>query len=230
MASAPADDERPCRHLPPRPAGGPPLIVHLADLGHAEYFCGLPTTRVAWRWPSGRPVTVIVPAPAGAARPRRGHANRPALPAHAVAHALLLRCAERGVPGVAAPVPNRYGRISRRGPACDRRIRHRPDGARRGACPVGIESTIVDCSRDRPCCCGRRVEREALEPLLGRPLDERDAAAAASGDQSRTTRRPPAALAAGEQLQRRWQAPECRRTGWRYIHGWPGAPGGLHGA
>ena len=82
------------------------------------------------------------------------------MPPHPVAHALLLACAapsdgdEAGGPpvwGVAAPSANRFGRVS---PTAARHVQDELgddllvlDG---GPCDVGIESTIVDCTRGVP--------------------------------------------------------------------------------
>jgi L-threonylcarbamoyladenylate synthase len=68
-----------------------------------------------------------------------------------VAQALLAACAEQGVPGVAGPSANRFGRVS---PTTAQHVQQEfgdellvIDG---GPCEVGIESTIVDCSRGAP--------------------------------------------------------------------------------
>ena len=64
---------------------------------------------------------------------------------------LLLECARLGVPGLAAPSANRFGRIS---PTTAQHVRDEFGAALTvldgGACAVGIESAIVDCSRGRP--------------------------------------------------------------------------------
>jgi L-threonylcarbamoyladenylate synthase len=72
-------------------------------------------------------------------------------PAHPVALALLTACAQRGIHGLAAPSANQFGRVS---PTTAAHVQGEfgdelliLDG---GACSVGIESTIVDCSRGVP--------------------------------------------------------------------------------
>jgi L-threonylcarbamoyladenylate synthase len=72
-------------------------------------------------------------------------------PAHPVAHALLLAARTLGVPGVAAPSANQFGRVS---PTTAAHVLGEfgdqlliLDG---GACDVGIESTIIDCTRGAP--------------------------------------------------------------------------------
>ena len=73
------------------------------------------------------------------------------MPAHPVAHALLQHAARLGVPGVAAPSANRFGRVSPT-TAAHVTAEFGPDllVLDGGACPVGIESAIVDCTRDQP--------------------------------------------------------------------------------
>jgi L-threonylcarbamoyladenylate synthase len=79
-----------------------------------------------------------------------------------------------GVQGVSAPSANRFGRVS---PTTAAHVAGEfgpgllvLDG---GPCPVGIESTIVDCSRGRPVLLRPGVlTRAALEAVLGQPLQE----------------------------------------------------------
>ncbi|MEP6739819.1 MAG: L-threonylcarbamoyladenylate synthase [Caldimonas sp.] len=139
-----------------RPAGHP-LIVHVAEPGGAERFClGAAMPPIAMRlveafWPG--PLTVIVQrAPEMASAAAAGQATIGLrCPAHPVAHALLAAAREAGVPGIAAPSANRFGRISPTTAAhvvdefgADLLVL---DG---GATRVGIESAIVDCSGALP--------------------------------------------------------------------------------
>ncbi len=163
-----------------RPADHP-LIVHVAGLAQAEVFSGtLPGAALRLAnafWPG--PVTVIVPRRAGLATAAAGGQSSIGLrcPSHPVAQALLQRAAALGVPGVAAPSANRFGRIS---PTTAAHVAGEfgpgllvLDG---GPCPVGIESTIVDCSRGRPVLLRPGVlTRAALEAVLGQPLQAADA-------------------------------------------------------
>ena len=94
-------------------------------------------------------------------------------PDHPVALALLRAAARHGVLGVAAPSANRFGRIS------PTRAEHVMgefadddlwvlDG---GACEVGIESAIVDCSRAHPVLLRPgRLTRDDLEAAAGEPI------------------------------------------------------------
>jgi L-threonylcarbamoyladenylate synthase len=152
-----------------------PLIVHVADLAAAQSFGTL--TPAALRlggalWPG--PLTVIVPRRDGVAHAAAGGQASIGLrvPAHPVALALLRACARRGVAGIAGPSANRFGRVS---PTCARHVvdEFGPalavlDG---GACDVGIESAIVDCTRAAPALLRPgRLDRTRLEAVLGVPL------------------------------------------------------------
>jgi L-threonylcarbamoyladenylate synthase len=141
-----------------------PLIVHVANAeGIAHFAREVPAFAqklVAAFWPG--PLTVILPRLPGAATAATGGQDSVGLrcPAHPVAHALLVACAapgdgpEAGGPpvwGVAAPSANRFGRVS---PTTAQHVQDELgvdllvlDG---GPCQVGIESTIVDCTRGVP--------------------------------------------------------------------------------
>jgi L-threonylcarbamoyladenylate synthase len=163
-----------------RPAAHP-LIVHLADAARAEHFAasiGASAQTLMERfWPG--PLTLIVPR-----RPGRGDAAAARLssiglrvPSHPVALALLQQCARLGLAGLAAPSANRFGRVS---PTTAAHVVQEfgaglwvLDG---GACEVGIESTIVDCTREQPALLRPgRLGRAELEAVLGRRLAEADA-------------------------------------------------------
>jgi L-threonylcarbamoyladenylate synthase len=93
---------------------GHPLIVHVADAAHAGAFAAnwsaLAQRLAAAFWPG--PLTLIVPRRDGVAG--AAAAQQPTIglrcPAHALTHALLVRAAALGVPGVAGPSANRFGR------------------------------------------------------------------------------------------------------------------------
>ena len=158
-----------------RPADHP-LIVHVAGLDQAGFFASsLPPAAqrlAAAFWPG--PVTVIVPRRAGVAEAASG--GQPSIglrcPSHPVALALLQQAAALGVPGVAGPSANRFGRIS---PTSAAHVASEfgpgllvLDG---GDCPLGIESSIVDCSRGHPVLLRPGVlTRAALQAVLGQPL------------------------------------------------------------
>jgi L-threonylcarbamoyladenylate synthase len=162
-----------------RPAGHP-LIVHVADRVEAARFgviSPLAERIIDAFWPG--PVTVIVRRVPGAGN--AAAAGQPTIglrsPAHPVAHALLLAARDAGVPGIAAPSANRFGRIS---PTTAAHVEDEfgdikllvLDG---GATRLGIESAIVDCSRARPVLLRPGVlTRERLESALGAPLASPD--------------------------------------------------------
>ncbi|HKX44854.1 MAG TPA: L-threonylcarbamoyladenylate synthase, partial [Burkholderiaceae bacterium] len=93
-----------------------PLIVHVSDAEDAAAFADAlsPLARrlVAAFWPG--PLTIIVPRRAGVGAAAAGGQSTIGLrcPSHPVARALLLAARGHGVPGVAAPSANRFGRIS----------------------------------------------------------------------------------------------------------------------
>ena len=128
-----------------------PLIVHVAGSAQvADYAAEVPAFAqrlIDAFWPG--PLTLILPRRAGVAAAAAGGQNTIGLrcPSHPVAHALLR---ELGT-GLAAPSANRFGRVS---PTTAAHVQAEfgdallvLDG---GACDVGIESTIVDCSRGVP--------------------------------------------------------------------------------
>ena len=137
-----------------RPADHP-LIVHIASAAQAGVFAqdipAFATALMEKFWPG--PLTLILPRrPEVAAAAAGGQASVGLrVPAHPQALALLQACAERGVHGLAAPSANRFGKVSPTSAAhvTDEFGASVPvlDG---GDCAVGIESTIVDCSRGAP--------------------------------------------------------------------------------
>ncbi len=165
-----------------RPADHP-LIVHVSDAQAARAFAA-DWPPVAARltealWPG--PLTVIVPRRDGMAGAAAGGQSTIGLraPSHPAARALLQAAAAHGVHGVAGPSANRFGRIS---PTEARHVRDEFGDALAvldgGACAVGIESAIVDCSRGRPVLLRPGVlTRARLEAAAGEPLQSRDEAA-----------------------------------------------------
>ena len=165
-----------------RPADHP-LIVHVARPEQAQRFAAhwpVAAQRLVQAfWPG--PLTVIVPRAAGVAAAAAGGQTSVGLrcPAHPVAQALLTAAAERGVPGVAAPSANRFGRVS---PTSAAHVAGEFDQdlliLDGGDCDVGIESTIIDCTRDDRAVLLRPgvLTRERIEAVLGLRLAERDAA------------------------------------------------------
>jgi L-threonylcarbamoyladenylate synthase len=165
-----------------RPADHP-LIVHVSSFSDAQRFAAVwpesAARLTAAFWPG--PLTVIVPRVPGLATAAAAGQSTVALrfPAHPVARAVLEAAARRGVHGVAAPSANRFGRIS---PTTAQHVAEEfgpeltvLDG---GACGVGIESSIVDCSREHPVLLRPgQLARSALEAALGCSLQAPDASA-----------------------------------------------------
>jgi L-threonylcarbamoyladenylate synthase len=158
-----------------------PLIVHVLDAADATPFAGelpaLARRLVDAFWPG--PLTIIVPRREGVAAAAAGGQSTIGLrcPSHPVARALLAAARERGVPGVAAPSANRFGKVS---PTQAAHVVEEfgqqllvLDG---GACAVGIESSIVDCSRGRPVLLRPgQLTRQRIEAAAGEPLLDADA-------------------------------------------------------
>ncbi|MBP7606489.1 MAG: threonylcarbamoyl-AMP synthase [Giesbergeria sp.] len=139
-----------------------PLIVHVADASAIAHFASavpvFAQALVDAFWPG--PLTLILPRRPDRARAATGGQDSVGLrcPAHPVAHAVLQACAQGGsaldgapVRGVAAPSANRFGRVS---PTTAAHVQAELGDALLvldgGPCAVGIESTIVDCTRGVP--------------------------------------------------------------------------------
>ena len=164
-----------------RPADHP-LIVHVADAAALDHFAATvsPAARrlMAAFWPG--PLTLIVARRTGAGAAAAGGQDSIGLrmPAHPLALALLRAAAQLGVHGVAAPSANRFGRVS---PTTAAHVAQEfgpgllvLDG---GACPVGIESAIVDCTRALPALLRPgQLSRRQIEQVLGHPLAAADGA------------------------------------------------------
>ena len=205
-----------------RPSGHP-LIVHVADVVAAAHFAAhispLAQRLMAAFWPG--PLTLIVPRRAGVAAAAAGGQNSIGLrvPAHPVALALLREAAALGVVGVAAPSANRFGRVS---PTLAAHVvaEFGPelvvlDG---GACDIGIESAIVDCTGAQPALLRPgQLGRAQLEAVLG-------AALAAPGAGSP---RAPGTLASHYAPRAPVRLFDARQPPWALAPGVAGATGGL---
>ena len=171
-----------------RPADHP-LIVHVASRDQVPLFAAqvpeFAQALMAAFWPG--PLTLILPRQSGVATASAAGQDSIGLrcPSHPVAQALLQACLPLGVLGVSAPSANRFGRVS---PTSAAHVQSELgpdllilDG---GDCEVGIESTIVDCTRGEPvllrpghitrvqieAACGRAVlDKDAPQAVLGQP-------------------------------------------------------------
>ena len=159
-----------------RPADHP-LIVHLAGHDAVDHWAEQ-VPDAAWElmetfWPG--PLTLILKKQAWVPSTVTGGQDTVGLrvPGHPVALELLRRFAAVAGEhaGIAAPSANRFGRISPTTAAhvqeeLGERIQLILDG---GPCKVGIESTIVDCSRDEPVVLRPgHIAPAHLEAVLGR--------------------------------------------------------------
>jgi L-threonylcarbamoyladenylate synthase len=160
-----------------------PLIVHVGEPAQIAAFAAevpaLAQRLIDAFWPG--PLTLILPRIASVAAAAAAGQSSIGLrcPSHPVARALLAAAHERGVPGVAAPSANRFGRVS------PTRAAHVVDEfgdallvLDGGDADVGIESAIVDCSRGHPVLLRPGVlSRARIEAVAGEPLRAPDAAA-----------------------------------------------------
>ncbi len=162
-----------------RPADHP-LIVHLAGHDAVDHWAEQ-VPDIAWElmeafWPG--PLTLILKKQAWVPDAVTGGQNTVGLrvPGHPVALELFRRfAASTGEhSGIAAPSANRFGRIS---PTTAAHVQeelgqHVPLILNGGPCAIGIESTIVDCSRGEPVVLRPgHIAPTHLEAVLGRLPD-----------------------------------------------------------
>jgi len=153
---------------------GHPVIVHLAEPAAAkEWAAEVPDFAAALAeafWPG--PLTLVLPRSDLVSDAVTGGLPTVGLRVPAQSLALELIGAFGG--GVAAPSANRFGRVS---PTRADHVRADLGGAvdlilDGGPCPVGVESTIVDCSGAHPRLLRPGgVPEESLEAVLGYKLD-----------------------------------------------------------
>jgi len=199
-----------------RPADHP-LIVHVASQAQVPLFAD-EVPAFAQRlmdafWPG--PLTLILPRRPGVATASAGGQASIGLrcPSHPVAQAVLQACAAAGMPGLSAPSANQFGRVS---PTTARHVQGEfgdalliLDG---GECEVGIESTIVDCTRGAPVLLRPgQITRTQIEQVCGQALQDKAALAQpapkASGTlESHYAPRAKVRLMASDEIARRLQA------------------------
>ena len=158
-----------------RPADHP-LIVHVASVAQVPLFAAqvpeFAQRLMATFWPG--PLTLILPRLSGVAAASAGGQDSIGLrcPSHPVAQALLKAAWVLGVEGVSAPSANRFGRVS---PTTVAHVQEELgaellilDG---GECDVGIESTIIDCTRGEPVLLRPgQITRAQIETACGRSV------------------------------------------------------------
>ena len=166
-----------------RPADHP-LIVHVADANGVAHFASevpdFASALIKAFWPG--PLTLILPRQPDVATAAAGGQNSIGLrcPSHPVAQALLQACrapAAKPVWGVAAPSANMFGRVS---PTTAQHVHDEFGGdllvLDGGACSVGIESTIIDCTRGAPVLLRPgAITREQVQAVCGTQVFSQDA-------------------------------------------------------
>lgn len=161
-----------------------PLIVHVAEASGAAHFAAsvpdFAQKLIDAFWPG--PLTLILPRRAGVGTAAAGGQDSIGLrcPSHPVAQAVLRACAAQGLQGLAAPSANAFGRVS---PTTAAHVQAEfgdgllvLDG---GACDVGIESTIIDCTRGAPVLLRPGgISRAQVEAVCGQALRSKEELAA----------------------------------------------------
>ena len=155
-----------------------PLIVHVADAAGVDHFAvdvpAFARQLMQAFWPG--PLTLILPRRPGVGAETAGGQDSIGVrcPSHPVAQALLQALAAQPDPvwGLAAPSANQFGRVS---PTTAQHVLAEFGGdvpvLDGGPCTVGIESTIVDCSRGAPVLLRPgAITRVQVEAVCGQPL------------------------------------------------------------
>jgi len=202
-----------------RPSGHP-LIVHLPDAGALGLWAGAVPAHagaLAERfWPG--PLTLIVKRGARVSPVVTGRQDTVALrvPGHPLALGMLRKFGG----GVAAPSANRFGKVS---PTTADHVAADLGGdvdliVDGGPCAVGVESTIVDLSSDRPAILRPgAVTREAVEEAIGESVAApgQSAVRAPGRMESHYAPRAKVVLAAPEEVERK--AGELRGQGLNVV-------------
>ncbi len=172
-----------------------PLIVHVACAADVAHFAAsvpdFAQKLIDAFWPG--PLTLILPRRDGVAAASAGGQDSIGIrcPSHPVALALLEACRSLPDPvmGLSGPSANKFGRVS---PTTAAHVEGEfgdallvLDG---GPCEVGIESTIVDCTRGAPVLLRPGlIARGQVEAVCGQPVLSQAEAAAAAGDAPRAS-------------------------------------------
>lgn len=159
-----------------------PVIVHIAGAAQIDDWA-IEVPEAARKlatafWPG--PLTLILKRQPHVTDAVTGGQNTVGLraPAHPLTHELLLRFGG----GLAAPSANKFGHVS---PTTAEHVRHEfgvevPLVLDGGACTIGVESTIVSLVGEKPLLLRPGgIAREAIEALLGQPLEHHQQAATA---------------------------------------------------
>jgi L-threonylcarbamoyladenylate synthase len=167
-----------------------PLIVHISTAAHLDKWASeIPAYAIKLArsfWPG--PMTLILPRTELARDFITGGQNNVGLrvPEHSVALALLTAFEKQGGLGIAAPSANRFGKVSPTTAAAvsdelsdylskDDLIL---DG---GPCAVGVESTIIDCTKEIPKILRPgAITKKMIENILGISIDPFSASTASN--------------------------------------------------
>ena len=138
---------------------GHPLIVHISSLANLDKWArDIPEYAVNLArafWPG--PMTLVLPRTDLAKDFITGGQDNVGvrIPSHTVALALLKEFEDQGGLGVAAPSANRFGKVSPTTASAveielGKYLNHNDKILNGGPCTIGIESTIIDCTKSIP--------------------------------------------------------------------------------
>ena len=158
-----------------------PLIVHISSLTNLDKWAmdipGYAVKLARAFWPG--PMTLILPRTNLAKDFITGKQDNVGIriPSHTVALALLQEFEDQGGLGVAAPSANRFGAVSpTTATAVELELSNYLSESDQildgGACLVGVESTIINCTQNKPSILRPgAVTKEMIEDTLGITLD-----------------------------------------------------------
>ena len=136
-----------------------PLIVHISSIEHLDKWArDIPEFAITLSrsyWPG--PMTLVLPRTELAKDFITGNQDTVAIrvPSHPIAQELLSQFEAQGGAGVVAPSANRFGKVSPTNADAvvnelGKLLHDKDKILNGGSSQVGIESTIIDCTKDRP--------------------------------------------------------------------------------
>ena len=136
-----------------------PLIVHISSIEHLDKWArDIPEFAITLSrsyWPG--PMTLVLPRTELAKDFITGNQDTVAIrvPSHPIAQELLIQFEAQGGAGVVAPSANRFGKVSPTNADAvvnelGKLLHDKDKILNGGSSQVGIESTIIDCTKDRP--------------------------------------------------------------------------------
>jgi L-threonylcarbamoyladenylate synthase len=160
---------------------GHPLIVHISSMGNLDKWArDIPEYAVKLArtfWPG--PMTLVLPRTDLAKDFITGSQDNVGIriPSHTVALALLKEFEDQGGLGIAAPSANRFGAVSPTTATAGEIeladfLSENDQILDGGPCLVGVESTIIDCTQNKPSILRPgAVTKEMIEDTLGITID-----------------------------------------------------------